>query len=417
VSRPKLVSRSLHPEDRSASADACNAVAARSYAAVSGQVALEIRKYGKDAPNELWRCESAGSGWNLLEEIPSRLDIGDGYCENRGALCLYLDSEHNLLLRFLLKSLVTENYYDPAVVYPEIQDCIVKNTLTMSYQISRDEGQSWDEERQLIQSGPEFDAVHWASGVEFKRNGLYLTPPFQKRPDGAIITPYHCYGNSDNLATFGSIQAGRFVARWREDLSDLDWDLAGRIPGGGCEQASAYLQDGRLLSIVRAQGVISPYFLPPRQRPYSVSEDDGATWSDPRPLTFDDGSVFVSSASYSQVIRSSATGSLYWLGNLTPMNLEPQSLGMDTPRCDPRYPLYIAEIDEDSLTLKRDTLTIIEDREFGESSWIRFSNFQVYEDRQSQEIVVLMMKAYAELEPQWLTLPTPSYLYRIRVDG
>ena len=69
MSRPRLVSRELYPEHQGPAS--CNRVQARSYASVSGRATLELRKYEKHAPSELWRSEDNGASWALAEEIPS----------------------------------------------------------------------------------------------------------------------------------------------------------------------------------------------------------------------------------------------------------------------------------------------------------------------------------------------------------
>ena len=45
------------------------------------------------------------------------------------------------------------------------------------------------------------------------------------------------------------------------------------------------------------------------------------------------------------------------------------------------------------------------------NKWVRFSNFRVYEERGSGDLILLMQKSYCELAPAGL--PTPYYRYRI----
>ncbi len=85
--------------------------------------------------------------------------------------------------------------------------------------------------------------------------------------------------------------------------------------------------------------------------------------------------------------------------------------------CDPRYPIQIVELDPKSLSLKRDTVTIIKDRERDDPEQVRFSNFRVYEERGTGDFVLLMTKCYSESTPGFPNLPYPSYRYRLSAPG
>ena len=107
------------------------------------------------------------------------------------------------------------------------------------------------------------------------------------------------------------------------------------------------------------------------------------TLSDPAELKYDDGSEFYSPASFQRMIRSSETGKLYWIGNIT---ADPPSGGT------PRYPLVIAEVDESGATpsLKKNTVTVIDDKQPGQPDSIQFSNFTVFEDRETHAFDLYM---------------------------
>ena len=167
---------------------------------------------------------------------------------------------------------------------------------------------------------------------------------------------------------------------------------------------------------MRVQGQISPYFFDVWLRPYSLSNDDGETWSQPRPLTYDDGTPFTTPRAWSQLIRSTADGNLYWIANILPGAEEAREIQAKWPgRADPRYPLQIARIDEETLTVVRDSVAVLADREEGESKYVRFSNFYVYNDRETSEIVVLIMKSYHQDQPDLANAPHPAWRYRIQV--
>jgi hypothetical protein len=73
------------------------------------------------------------------------------------------------------------------------------------------------------------------------------------------------------------------------------------------------------------------------------------------------------------------------------------------------------EVDEERVALKKETLTIIDDRAPSESKWVRFSNFNTYNDRVTGDIVVVLKKCYCELEENVKELEHPAYRYHISV--
>ena len=116
---------------------------------------------------------------------------------------------------------------------------------------------------------------------------------------------------------------------------------------------------------------------------YSVSTDGGMNLSPVAELKYDDGSEFYSPSSFERLIRSSATGKLYWIGNIS----------ATAPSGDtPRYPLVIAEVDESGTVpaLEKNTVTVIDDRQPRQPDGIQFSNFTVFEDRESHALDLYM---------------------------
>ena len=96
-------------------------------------------------------------------------------------------------------------------------------------------------------------------------------------------------------------------------------------------------------------------------------------------LKYDDGTKFYSPSSFQRLIRSSETGNLYWIGNIT----------ATAPSGDsPRYPLVIAEVDESGAvpSLMKSTVTLIDDWQAGQSSSLQLSNFAVLENRETNTL-------------------------------
>ena len=116
----------------------------------------------------------------------------------------------------------------------------------------------------------------------------------------------------------------------------------------------------------------------------SVSKDGGLTWSDVTDMRYDTGEQFYSPASISRTIRSLKTGKLYWAGNIP-----------DTPPDgnSPRYPLQIVEIDEENPSFKKNTVTVIDDRDpEQDSEFLQLSNFSLLEDRESHHMEVYLTR-------------------------
>ncbi len=78
----------------------------------------------------------------------------------------------------------------------------------------------------------------------------------------------------------------------------------------------------------------------------------------------------------------------------------------------PRYPLQIAEVDEDKKAIIRETVNIIEDKQKRDSPFVQFSNFKVYENRETNEFVLTMARIQERNEKD---LTSPAYQYRIKI--
>ncbi len=158
---------------------------------------------------------------------------------------------------------------------------------------------------------------------------------------------------------------------------------------GLMEPEVAEMQDQRVLVIWRTSNLgISAL----GRKLYSVSDDGGLTLSEPAELKYDDGTPFYSPSAIHRMIRHSVTGKLYWIGNIVP----------DNPNGNwPRYPLVIAEVDETNVALKKDTVTLIDDRREGDSSKLQLSNFSVLENRQTHELEIYLTRLGEDPNDFW----------------
>jgi hypothetical protein len=144
------------------------------------------------------------------------------------------------------------------------------------------------------------------------------------------------------------------------------------------EPEVAELRDGRLLVVWRGSthGWDGTVATRPGRKWFSLSADGGWTLSPVAEWRYDDGTPFFSPSSYHRFLRHSVTGRLHWVGNISAT--PPVGNG-------PRYPLVIAEVDEDRAALRRDTVTAIDDRLPGQPE-IELSNFSLLENRETHEV-------------------------------
>ena len=266
--------------------------------------------------------------------------------------------------------------------------------------------------RQVIQKG--YDETRWMEGVEFRKNSAQISfcAPV-KLKSGRILLPIQlCPLGSDFSKPFLiNEEAGCFIGEWRGDA--LEWERSEMVKvdpalssRGLCEPAIAELTDGSLLMVCRGSNSTIAHM--PGRKWRSVSRDGGRTWSAPAPLTYENGEDFFSPATGSRLIRHSRTGRLYWIGNITPANPDGNR---------PRYPLQIAEVDEAGRCLRKQTVRVIEDRRPQDPPLVQFSNFRVYEDRETGEFVLILARIQERQRDERKTdLTSPAYEYRIECE-
>jgi hypothetical protein len=270
---------------------------------------------------------------------------------------------------------------------------------TLHYSVSEDGGRTDVAGGQIIHEGAEYDEVHHLPGVTVGKNCVMLGD-FGQRPltrsDGVIIVPvqssptgpdgtYHNpgagYTYTDVLCLFG---------RWNDDRS-LAWTASERLRGdpekttrGLIEPTIAELDGGRILMVMRGSNDARPEL--PGHRWISISEDGGTTWSEARPWTYETGERFYSPSSCSQLVPYS-DGRIFWIGNICE----------DNPRGNrPRYPIIIGEVDGDTGALRKESVSIIDDRTPEDSEDMTLSNFYVREDRETGELVLYLPRAFAK---------------------
>ena len=267
----------------------------------------------------------------------------------------------------------------------------------MWYRVSTDGGHTYGELRPIVQQGEPYSPMHPIEYVHVGKNSFcYATIPgiMLKLTNGQIFFPcYYApldaegnYYNPLNAYTFSWVCG--IIGTWNETGDDLTWDVskpvviqADQSSRGADECAVVELAGipGHLLMVIRGSNEPNPTGKIPAGKWKTLSTDYGKTWSKCESFTFDDGKPFLSPSSCCSFIRSSRTGKCYWVGNIS----------RTLPRGNwPRYPLVIGELDEEKLALRRNTVTIIDDRTPDDPADLQLSNYGLLEDEKTGEIIL-----------------------------
>lgn len=386
---------------------------AECYAARTGLAMVQIVPEGNDEVCR--RSGDNGRTWRATDRRVSVEQLGPNKVRDHRTSMMYLEPNNGLLVQFILDIVVANGDYFGA-----------RMNRRIFTRISRDGGWTWGPEVQLVEKGGEYDSTHYARDVYCGRTSP--TPSGTGSVtlrDGTIVFPYYFWPDAVYRETLPLnvgrecgewyVQAACFLGRWRKNRSGIDWDAGDYMivpsegsPCGSDEPTVAVLDHGRLFMIVRT-GAGDTEGRRKKNLPVlphcAVSEDGGRTWGDVRPLTYSDGSPLYAPCAISRLIRSSKNRRWYWIANI----LDQPSYG----DCDPRHPLRIAELDSRTMGIKKETVTTIEDKTPDDPEQVRFSNFQVYEDRVTHDFVLSMQKDYSEFVGG--NPPRPWYRYRIRL--
>ncbi len=159
---------------------------------------------------------------------------------------------------------------------------------------------------------------------------------------------------------------------------------------GISEPMFAELPDGRIFCIFRTStDKVSgwTYRLDPNApacKYYTISEDGGKTFSEPKPWCYEDGEIVYSPASICQVVKSEVTGKLYWIGNACSK--------AEVNGAFPRFPLYLIEINPETGLAIRESTVLIDTRKTGESEKVQLSNFCILEDCEAGTLEIYLSK-------------------------
>jgi len=334
------------------------------------------------------RSRDNAESWGEPEYLEKFIQVGDDRIKF-GPSSLFADPDNGTMVFFAQQAYYEDN---------QLTSTFKKRRII--YRISRDNGHTWSDRINLIQSGADlagkpFDETHWMQGAVWGRNmsstiGAKAVKIRSEGPNkGKILLPFQqqvVKGDGSLLmpAWGGFYASGCLIGTWNEQATALSWDCGTMVTvspklssRGVFEPTVAELSDGRIIMIMRGsnsglKGVTGCRFI-------SVSEDQGLTWSAPVPLLYDDISVVRSSSSYS-VLIGLADGKVYFCAVLTDQ----------TPDGNwPRYPVCLAQIDPETLTVVKRSVLKVADRRDGDTDQVQYTCHWAYEDPHRQALIVL----------------------------
>ncbi len=359
-----------------------------------------------------YASDDNGRRWTEHQTTPDfSAGLPFGYRRERGTAVL--DSRNGRLL-VLFNSLDTPGL-DPKAIEPPIS----LNEYYLRYRVSGDGGRTWMFDERINHTGRDFSDKHPFDGIELGKNSLFLgdngCAPLVTRtgrilvpaqatilgPDGKLLNPL-------GQTTFTDVFV--ILGKWRDD-GRIEWTASPRVnvdvslsTRGMIEPTLAEFKDGRILMVMRGSNAGRADI--PGRRWFSISSDDGSTWSPPQPWTYDDGEPFFSPSSMS-VLATHSSGRVFWLGNVSKTN---------TNGNDPRLPVVLGEVDPASLRLIRRSVLEVdtkrpEDDQRGREllgdfrGQLDLSHFHVMEDRESHEFVLTYPRAFGGYaKSDWATV-------------
>ncbi|MEM2997706.1 MAG: sialidase family protein [Thermoproteota archaeon] len=288
----------------------------------------------------------------------------------------------------------------------------------------------WRWQKVKYEEGADFSEDDWAREGYVNVNEAYAGCNIEVLENGDIMFPVaanvvkccRILGIDVNVVFLScpQIMHGLIVFRGSWNKMEEKYDLTPSKPvvisdlkssRGVDEPTIIVLKSRRIVVVFRGSNVISKNWKTrirrgtPSHKWYVFSDDGGRTFSEPVPWHYDNGEIFYSPASISRFFRSTKNGKAYWFGNIT----GPEAYGNS-----PRYTLIMAEVDEETGFLKKETYTLVDDRNpETESEELQLSNFSLLEDRETKSIELYLTKLEAYREDRWRG---DAYRYTIEVD-
>ena len=361
-----------------------------------GRLLQWINRFGKSDSGEgiLYRVsENNGETWRDVGifDLSYKLGHGQDVMRKIGGDCFY-DETAGVLVRIGTEMLWENN---------EILSLFKKRR--MYYCLSFDNGSTWTDPIYICQNEPGYNRDRMFPGITYGVNMVTsLFKVHQIRGDGpnkgkiAVGIQVQMVDDSGgiyNPTGMGFFKSGCILGSWNPQKLQYDWEICETYAEVSPEESTRgvyepviqELDDGKLIMILRGSNM-NRHDAIPGTKFISVSTDQGRTWSRPQRLTYDNGQLMYSSSSCPDLIKD-RKGRLFFTGIITAQNPNGNL---------PRYPLCIARLNTDTLTIERDSVTVIDTRrswhEIQEKSKARypvdFSNHHSYLDAKEHKIVV-----------------------------
>jgi len=344
--------------------------------------------------------EDNGHTWTAWSPIPIQTETSGQYTQSGGA-SQRGDGPYDPVSGCLVKPVFQRIFQgDP----PTALRSLWKGKRLFSdhgfYQLSHDNGKTWGKAHQLsYEAGPDFDPANWGNKEWLRTNEMYIGNAIALENGTVIISatvpvPYKDEEDEKYPSIFpntyreGCVAGAMcFIGTWNKATQNYDWKKSNAIfvprqvsSRGLVELDLSELKNGNLLLIMRGSDTSKT----PGRKWFSVSEDGGHTWSKITDMRYDTGEQFYSPAAIHKTFRSAKTGKLYWVGNICD---EPPQGNR------PRYPLQIVEVDEEGPSFKKNTVTVIEDRDpEHDTELVQFSNFALLENRETKEVEIYLTR-------------------------
>ena len=380
-----------------------------SYSRERGAAMIKARYVGNGLRREEYLCFEGVSDWTTHEGRRISEDNGrtwsdwallhrtwptqNGFTKREQPRAWCCDSASEKCLDFIFQRILPCEGSNPMVGYLGRVD-------HSFWRVSGDAGRTWGPLHQFrYEGGAAYDPENWGDRGFFRHNITYGSYSAIPTRNGSIVYP--CSEIPMAITDRGHEERVDgiicFIGKWDRARWTYTWEksrpvyVPHRVSARGLlEPCVAELSDGRLWMVMRGSnrtlkgddwaGTVEN----PGRKWMSLSEDGGVTWGPVTDLRYDTGELFCSPSAFAKVLRHSGTKKLYWFGNICPAPSDGNR---------PRFPLYIAEVDERSPALRRDTLTIVDDRDpHTDTDALHLSNFYVFENRETGEIELYLTR-------------------------
>lgn len=333
--------------------------------------------------NMQWRSIDEGETW-VQEGFVERSFQCDPYGSMKkvgGNAALFADDKAGVILFTSNEGYWNKNQFQST-----------KQCYRPFYRLSYDNGYTWSDKNYIITEGHTPDNP--IQDVVYGRNmTLSMASQTLRADDGALLVALQTQMVDENgdliePAGFHFFECGALRAEWQSETLSYRWNMSRYVQvtpkeslRGVFEPTFARLGENTYIMVMRNSNMERDAVI--GQKFYSISEDNGKTWSIPKPLTYDDGTTMYSSSCVPKLLPHS-NGKLYFIGVINDRNPSGNL---------PRYPLAIAELDRETCTIIKSSVAIIDTERPSHkiqgktTHLIDYSNHGVYEDSQHRIIV------------------------------